>query len=111
MRITTKGIMPDKTKIQMEDWSQDIPSIHTINDVVAVYPIAKQPATVLEFEGVNGFRRFEYPQQYRRFRLALQFPCETDAKTAYDRLLNGNAELLDYVEYMQEKKLANCLKC
>ena len=109
MQILAKGIMPDKTKIQTEDWSQEFPSIHSKNDVVAAYPIAKRPATTLAFEGVFGVRKYEYPQQYRTFRCALQFPCAADAETAYNKLLNGEANLLDYSDYMQEKKYAECL--
>lgn len=109
MRVTVKGVMPDKTKIQMEDWSQEFPSIHSENDVVAAYPIAKQPATTLAFEGVFGFRKYEYPQQYRTFRFALQFPCSDDAEAAYQNLVNGNASLLDYEKYAQNKEYAKCL--
>lgn len=110
MRVTDKGVMPDKTKIQTEDWSQDLPSIHKKNDVVAAYPLAKQPAITSTFEGVNGFRSWEYPARYNTFRLAFRFPCATDAESAYNKLLNGDACLLDYVEFMQEKKYAICLQ-
>lgn len=109
MRVLCKNVMPDKTKIQIEDWSEDFPKIHSENDVLAAYPVAKKPATVMEFEGVSGFRRFEYPQQYRKFRLAFQFSCASDAEKAYINLLNGNATLLDYEENMQEKQYAKCL--
>lgn len=109
MRVTVKGVMPDKTKIQMEDWSQDFPSIHSENDVVAAYPIAKQPATTLAFEGVFGFRKYEYPQQYRTFRFALQFPTAADAETAYNNLVSGEVSLLDYEKFAQNKEHVKCL--
>ena len=101
--------MPDKTKVQIEDWHQDLPSLHVACDTLAAYPVCKQPAIIREFVGVNGFRRSEYPERYRNFRLALQFPCVEDAETAYNKLLNGEANLLDYSEYMQEKKYAVCI--
>lgn len=110
MQVLTKGVMPDKTKIQLEDWSTNFPALHAENDTLVAYPIAKQPATVLEFECVNGFRKYEYPQLYRTFRLAFQFPCAADAEAAYNKLLIGTANLLDYEEYMQEKKYSDCLR-
>lgn len=111
MRILAKGTMPDKTRIQIEDWSEDIPSLHAKNDVVAAYPIAKQSATRSEYVGISGMPSvWEYPQRYRTFRLALRFPSSVDAETAYNNLLNGNAVLLDYADYMEEKKYAKCLQ-
>lgn len=110
MKVLNKGVMPDGTKIQLEDWSMDFPSLHTRNDVLAAYPVAKRSVIRTEFEGIGHFPCVhEYPQRYYSFRLALQFPNASDAETAYINLLNNGANLLDYVEYMQEKKYASCL--
>lgn len=111
MKVLNKGVMPDGTKIQMEDWHEDFPTIHTPKDVVAAYPIAKHYATRSEYEGISYIPCVhEYPERYRTFRLALQFPCTDDAEAAYNNLLNGVARLLDYEKYFQEKKYANCLR-
>lgn len=110
MQILFKGAMPDKTKIQIEDWSEDFPSLHQKNDVVAAYPVAKAAASRKVFQGINGLPCvWEYPRKYDSFRLCLQFPCASDAESAYNNLLNGTAQLLDYKDYIQEKKYIECL--
>lgn len=110
MKVLNRGIMPDKTKIQLEDWSEDYPSFHAKSDVIAAYPIAKVSASRTVFEGINRQPCvWEYPPQYHSFRLCLRFPCGSDAEKAYSKLLDGTARLLDYVEYMEEKKYAACI--
>ena len=110
MKVLCKGRMPDNTKIQMEDWSKDFPSLHTENDVIAAYPVAKRSAKRRTFEAGSFFTCvWEYPKMYQEFRLALKFGCARDAEEAYKKLLCGEAKLLDYKDYMREKAYASCI--
>lgn len=38
MKVLIKGLMPDGTKIQIEDWSNDYPTFHKYGDLIAAYP-------------------------------------------------------------------------
>lgn len=38
MKVLMKGITPDGTKIQIEDWSKDYPSCHKYGDLLVAYP-------------------------------------------------------------------------
>lgn len=101
MTVLKKGVTPDKTKIQIEDWSRDMPRLHAAADVVAAYPVAMRSAIA------KG--SMEYPKMYNTFRLALKFKCANDAEKAFQKLSNGSASLLDYEEHMEEKKYASVL--
>lgn len=74
MKVLEKGFMPDGTKIQIEDWSEDY-SCFQYGSTLGAYP--KTPAG-------------------RTYRAECDFKCAEDALTAFDYLRSGLATLDDY---------------
>lgn len=87
-------------RVQLEDWSDDLPNLHTYADVIGIYPISKKSL----FKG-----GLEYPKLNKTFRCALNFPSTKEAREAFDKLVNGEKTILDYVEYLEQEELATCL--
>lgn len=100
MRIVKKGVMPDGTAIQLEDWSEDY-SFYAPVSHLAAYPIAKKT-----LPRVPGWC---YPEYDKKFRLCFCFGPETSAELAFLALQSGEKQLMDYAEYMDDKELAQCL--
>ena len=107
MHIIKKGVVPDSRyrnnggmRLQIEDWSEDY-SFHKSADMLAAYPIAKnsRPAIWTTY----------YPEAHRTFRLELKFDSQESAEQAFDDIMNGRAELIDYKEYMTHPEYAECL--
>lgn len=102
MRIIKKAVMPDGTKIQLEDWSEDYPFYAPCAHISA-YPIAKFDA-----ERVNGW---VYPKRNHNFRLNFYFDIKNKnsaalaAELAFLSLTNGENELKDFSAYAQNKEL------
>lgn len=42
MEITIKGTMPNGAKIQIEDWSKDLPHLLNTKYIIGAYPISKR---------------------------------------------------------------------
>ncbi len=74
MKVLEKGVMPNKTKIQIEDWADDY-SFHKYADTIAAYPTN---------------RRGE------QFRADKQFADEAEAAAAFKELSSGRATLDDF---------------
>ena len=100
MKIIDKGIMPDDTKIQIEDWSQDYDS-QTYGSTVAAYPIATE--TTYLPSGI------QYPSKGKTFRFEFEFSSNDDAKEAFDALQDGRKELIDYKVHAYNKRLFEAL--
>ena len=71
MKILKKGIAPDGTHIQIEDWSEDYTCYSYGTHLVA------------------------YPRKYMRVRAEIQFEDHNQALAAFDELENGRATVLD----------------
>lgn len=93
MKITSKNILSDGTRIQIEDWSSDY-SFHKKNDLLVAYPTAK--------ESIGYF-----VERGESFRLELQFSNEKQAMDAYNKLLLGELELGHLKKYNHNKEANN----
>lgn len=91
--------MPDGTKVQIEDWSEDY-SFHTLSDTVAAYPKAK--CTIND-------KHWAYPVMNESFRADFTFESEKEAGKVFDDLISGKACLKDFTKYMCNPDLAVCL--
>lgn len=98
MRVIKKGVMPDGVKIQIEDWSEDY-DFHTESDTLAGYPIAKKTLNT----------PLQYPELYRPFRVSFNLGNRKKTETAFNDLINGNKSLRDFIEYIDDPKLADCM--
>lgn len=88
--------MPDGTKIQLEDWSEDYP-FYAPCAHIAAYPVSKFDA-----ERVNGW---VYPKRNHNFLLSFYFDMDNSAELAFLSLTNGENELKDFSAYAQNKEL------
>ena len=77
MKVLERATMPDGTKIQIEDWSDDY-SFHNFADLVAAYPIAR-----------NSIRK-------RKFRATCQFENASQASEAFYAIKSGEKTLDDF---------------
>ena len=100
MKIVDKGVMPDGTKIQIEDWSMDYDS-QTYGSTVAAYPVATE--TTYLPSGI------QYPKKGKTFRLDLEFGSNEETKAAFDELQAGRKDLVDYKENAYNRKLYESL--
>lgn len=107
MRIIKKGIMPNGTKIQIEDWSEDFNCFSRCG-TVAAYPIAK--ASIQKSEKYNSiWGATYYPEVHRKFRASFNFECGIFAEQVFDKLISGENQLKDFAEYMDHPEYALCL--
>lgn len=97
MQVITVNSMPDGTKIQIEDWSEDY-DFHAQNSTIGAYPIAQ----------VNG-KQFYSPKRGRTFRLSFNFFDEAEARKAFDELLKGEKQLIDFKKHVNNKRLLEFL--
>ena len=107
MQIIKKGIMPDGTKIQIEDWSESY-SCYSKCGTVAAYPIAKTSIKKAARGGIYAGPWY-YPAAGEKFRLSFNFNCGDDAAQVFDKLISGESQLKDFTEYMQNPDHAQCL--
>ena len=86
--ITKRGVMPDGTKIQVENWCTVYPGLSEPFYCVA-YPTAK----------ANCVGHFA-PKTGEKFRAAFSFPTLQAAETVFHALETGTAQLVNYIEYI-----------
>lgn len=97
MQVIKRAVMPDGTKIQIEDWHDNY-SFIARRGTVAAYPVSK--ATIPgSFEPSAGVK----------FRVSFDFDHESDAEQAFNKLVSGEAQLRDFIERMNNPKHAPCL--
>ncbi len=92
-KILKRAIMPDGTKIQIEDWKEVFPNIFkTI--IIAAYPISKH-------DNYKGFAT--YPKRGQTFRLALEngWTCDANVYEKFDELVRGNFTLEELSEHFK----------
>ena len=90
-KILEKAVMPDGTKIQIEDWTEVYPNIITL-PMIAAYPKSKVDAT--------WWRRGE------TFRLQLDrnFASATEVEETFQRLQYGVVSLEDLEDHYRDDK-------
>lgn len=99
MKVLEKGEMPNGTKIQIEDWSNDY-DFYKFGNFLVAYPIATH----------SGTGAWVYPTQNEAFRLELHCNNYEQAKQVFDDLANGTKTLQDYAHLVFEKKYLEFIK-
>lgn len=97
MKIIKKGTMPNGTKIQLEDWHDDYPSIFPANYCVAAYPIAK--------DSLLRYNLYCYPHIGKPFRLDFLFDGASAAEQAFQALQSGEKSFNDFAEFACDMSL------
>lgn len=100
MRIVKKDIMPDGTKIQLEDWSEDYSCFAPI-DCISAYPVSKM--------SIKKARGYYYPVVNEKFRCSFHFGIDRSAELAFVDLAMGNISLLDIAEFLWYPWQKQCL--
>lgn len=101
MTVLETAAMPDGTGIQLEDRSDDYPTLHTYCDTVGAYPVATQ-----SLQGPI----WVYPKRGKTFRVTLTFQNETEARSAYESLQAGTKRLSDFADNFWWKHHVPCVK-
>lgn len=92
--------------LQMEDWSEDYPSVHAYADQLAAYPIAKGSV----YKG-----NYSYPRRGEKFHLGMKFTSTAQAQKAMNALEDGTKTLKDFVNTfdttpnLTRKQICECL--
>ena len=92
MKILKNGIMPDGTKIQIEEW-QETYDFMPYGATVASYPISRST-----HEGSFS------PKAGESYRFSFDFETHEEAKCAFNNLISGNKTLVDFKEKFNGKK-------
>ncbi|WP_275372659.1 hypothetical protein [Clostridium tertium] len=92
MKVLEKGIMPDGTHIQIEDWSSDY-NIHSYGCDLATFPKSKSTHSGPFEPKANETYRFEF-----------KFDSNTDAMIAFNSLITGDKQLFYFIEYFSSKR-------
>ncbi|WP_372011339.1 hypothetical protein NBRC13296_12265 [Paenibacillus chitinolyticus] len=91
MKILDKGVMPNGTHIQIEDWNENY-SFLNYADTLAAYTKSKSTH-------IGTYA----PKAGETYRFSFRFKSTEDALNAYICLLEGKTELSDYKHLMAGK--------
>lgn len=97
MNVIKKGIMPDETHIQIEDWHNNYDFI-PFGSTLASYPKSK-----VSRDGAFA------PKGNEPYRFSFQFKSSVEADAVFQSLLSGESTLADYKSNMIEEKYADCI--
>lgn len=97
MKVLEKGIMPNGTHIQIEEWNENYNFI-PYGSILASYPKSK-----VSYDGSFA------PKGNSEYRFSFNFESAEEAKKAFDELLSGNKNLSDFADKLYEKKYADCI--
>ena len=100
MEVLQKGTTPNGVDIQIEDWSKDYPKTFGYGSTIALYPTAKR--------SIQG-KFWDYPQKDKRFRLSFDVKSNFEAKEIFEKLVKGVKDILDYTNYILDKKLLEAI--
>ena len=103
---TIRSAVNGEYLVQLEDWSEDYPSIHAPADQLAAYPVAK----------ADVFKEWNtYPRRGEKFRLGIHFSSEKKARKAMEALEDGTKTLKDFSDKfdttpnLNREQLVSCL--
>ena len=97
MKVLENAVMPDGTKIQLEEWHENY-DFMPYADGIAAYPVSK----------ANHKGSFS-PKYGERYRAGFHFDSTDLAREAFYNLKSGNAVLKDYAKYLWCPEYADCL--
>lgn len=99
MKIIDKAILPDGTKIQLEDWhsenSEKYPDLHGYT--IGAYPIAKNTSSSGWIRKGETFRLGIARNEYKKY-------TDDMVLTDYEALKNGTKTLADLREHFLERR-------
>jgi hypothetical protein len=97
MKVLEKGIMPNGTSIQIEEWHEDY-TFMPYGSTIASYPKSKT-----SHEGSFA------PKGNEVYRFSLKIKSEVETKKAFNDLLSGNKVLSDFKENLSKKDYLDCI--
>lgn len=97
MKILKKNTLEDGSTMQLEDWSEDY-SFMPYGRTIAIYQKSKA--------SIDG--QFS-PKLNKSYRFQFDFNNKEDAEKAYNELLSGMKDPIDYKNYISNRDLAICL--
>ena len=97
MKVLLKGVMPNGTPIQIEEWNENY-SFVPYGSTIASYPKSK-----MSHEGSFA------PKGNQVYRFQFNFYSDDEAKTAFNDLLSGVKALSDFKDKMYNPKYADCI--
>lgn len=97
MKVLKRGIMPDGTNLQIEDWSDNY-TFMSHGSTLAAYPKSK-----ISLDGSFA------PKGKQEFRCAFNFNSEAETRKAFSELIIGVKELADFKANMHDPKYADCI--
>ena len=98
MEVIKRGIMPNGTDIQIEDWHSNYPETFAERSTLASYPIATWTLP-------GAFA----PKAGMRYRIEFDFESAADADAAFAALSEGKAELKHYAKNISDPRYAPCI--
>lgn len=85
MKVLERAVMPDGTKIQIEDWTEDYTCCNTLS--MAAYPVAKNTG------------KYRTVRSRETFRLSLEgYKTDEDVKQCYKELESGVSKIEDFAD-------------
>jgi hypothetical protein len=97
MRVLEKGIMANGTKIQIEEWNETY-SFMPYGDTIAVFALSQT-----SHDGSYSPKRNEI------YRFDFRFNNNNETKQAFNELLLGTRQLIDFKENLRDKEYADCI--
>lgn len=98
MKVVKRDLMPNGTKIQIEDWNKEY-SFKNKNSTIGAYPISKH-----SLEGQFS------PKRNRSFRFTMELENEKETQNIFNKLIAGEIGLLDCSKHHSgDKKELKCI--
>ena len=104
MEVIKRSTTVNGVKIQIENWSKDYPNIYKENSTIALYPKSKANIS-------SNWCNF-YPRIGESFRIDLNFNDSVECKNAFNLLVEGKKNIIDFIEnYRGNISKENLIRC
>jgi hypothetical protein len=97
MKVLEKGIMTNGTKIQIEEWNENY-SFISYGNTLAIFTVSQTSH--------NGSYS---PKRNQNYRFDFRFNNNDESKQAFNELLKGTKQLIDFKENLLDKEYADCI--
>ena len=97
MKIIKKGVMPDGTEIQLENWNIDY-EFNPAFSIIAAYAKSKMTLDGPFAPKAGELRRFEF-----------NFKDAAETEMVFNALSSGEKTLADYKDKLYHPKYADCI--
>ena len=88
--------LPDGSPLVLEDWSVEYPDCHP-------YKVVAFPVAVASLPGDWS------PERGRKFRCGINFDSFSEAMAAYNDLMHGETELVNYLDRLEKAEYLPCI--